>query len=47
VDLTEIQPKLVKMQQNSAQPKMLRVGVSFQEYVSCDYNAVTCEVQTE
>ena len=40
---------LVKMQQNWTLAKgdqgQFKAGVSFQEYVSCDNNVVTCEVQ--
>ena len=39
---------LVKMQQNWTLAKgdqgQFKAGVSFQEYVSCDNNVVTCEV---
>ena len=45
-----MKPMLVKMQQNWALAKgdqeQFKAGVSFQEYVSCDNDAVTCKVQT-
>ena len=41
---------LVKKQQNwtlaKSDQEQFEAGVSFQEYVSCDNNVVTCEVQT-